>query len=118
MESRARPSCMPGPRSPPSDVRLALSKEPLKTIFSSGCFRPILSNVSAAARQTFSFSSEHGPASRSSFLESKSMGNLRINHVWSLLLLQLDGRGDEGRKERMRLVGLGMELGVTLHAEE
>src|SRR4051812_49333484 len=64
---------MPGPRLPSSEVRLALSNEPLNTIVSSGCFLPILINVSAAARETFSFSSEQGPASRRSFLGLKSI---------------------------------------------
>src|SRR3954471_20602059 len=110
---------MPGPRSPLSEVRFALSKEPLKTIFSSGCFFPIFTNVSAAARQTFSFSSEHGPARSRSFLGLKSMGGLRGGRLSpGLLFLVLDRRRDERGEQRVRLVRLRLKLGVTLHAQE
>ena len=59
---------MPVPRGPASEVRLALSKEPLKMIRRSFRFCPSFTRASATGRQTRLLSSEHGPAIRRSFL--------------------------------------------------
>ena len=61
---------MPVPRGPLTEVRLALSKDPLKMIVSSGCALPMAASFSATARHTPSFSNEHGPAIKRSFFGS------------------------------------------------
>src|SRR6187551_3355839 len=77
--SKRRPSFKPVPR-PPIEVRLALSNEPLKTMFSSLCFFASFTNTSATVRHTVSFSSEQGPAMRRSLLGSKIIEFLLVRH--------------------------------------
>ena len=70
--SNSSPAFRPVPRGPASEVRLALSNEPLKTIRNCGCSRAIAVKPAATARQTSSLSSEQGPAMSRSFAGSKS----------------------------------------------
>ena len=82
------------------------------------CATRTATSFSATARQTVSPSSEQGPAMTVRRLGSWSMG-LRLRALFPSLrafAFQIQRRRDERREERMRLVGLGLELRVKLHS--
>src|ERR1035437_9414437 len=115
------PSFKPGPRYAPTDVRLALSKLALKTN------SPTAARMPRAMRCTCSsLSITHGPAISTRRLpksaNSIGTGELVTGEQWLL-----DGRlapvallfrgADEALEQRVRLHGLGFELGMELAAE-
>src|ERR1019366_2269281 len=112
------PSLRPGPRYAVPLVRLALSKEALKTK------SPTASRMPRAMRYTCSsLSITHGPAINTSGLPSPN-ALYSIGTAEKRLLLRrqpphplLVGGPDERRKQRMRMHRLGLELRVELAAQ-
>src|ERR1039458_9084619 len=115
------PSFSPGPRYAPTLVRLALSKLALKTN------SPTAARMPRAMRCTCSsLSITHGPAISTRRLpksgNSIGTGELGTGEQWLLNGRQapvalLFRRADKALEQRVRLHGLGFELGVELAAE-
>src|SRR5450759_3008366 len=113
-------SFKPGPRYAPTDVRLALSKLALKTN------SPTARRMPRAMRCTCSsLSITHGPAisTRRRPKSANSIGTGELGTEQRLLngrlapVALLFRRADEALEQRMRLHGLGFELGMELAAE-
>src|ERR1035437_2831227 len=114
------PSFRPGPRYAPTDVRLALSKIALKTN------SPTASRMPRAMRCTCSsLSITHGPAistrrlpkSANSIGTGELAGEQRLLNGRLTPIALLFRGADEALEQRVRLHGLGFELGMELAAE-
>ena len=121
LEMCIRDSINPGPRYAPAEVRLALSKDALKTN------SPTARRMACAMRWTCSsLSITQGPAIKTSGrlfpnkLKSIATRVLRLRPQAGFLALEaLLVRGaDEGLEERVRFHGFALELGVELAAQE
>src|SRR5579864_4210589 len=125
MPARIRkPSRRPGPRKASPLVRLALSKEALKMNL------PTASRIPQAMRRTCSsLSITHGPAISTSGAALGDRPKMLYSTDTRILGLNLHLRGqaaaavlvggaNECPEQRMRLHGLGFELGVELAAEK
>src|SRR5664280_2030658 len=119
-----RPSFRPGPRYVPPEVRLALSKDALKTN------SPTASRMPRAMRCTCSsLSMTHGPATSTSgwpqpnalYSIATGVNRLRPRRLPGLRLQPappvLIGGADKRLEEGMRFHRFGLELGMELAAE-